>query len=581
MPAWVTSENIRFNGTTLEAAVLKTDGANRTVILWDNLTSGDQALLTNFVNTYGGTLPLAGPTSGVQTVEFGKTVVGGTATGLSNVAVATAASTTVDIGGAATGGQASGLSAAVGTQGSQVVNFSTPINGATSTGLTPTAGYQDITFSALAGGGDATNLVGGTTYTTTITVDGVAKPISILGSNASTFTNLVSEINTDLGASATAVLDVANKRIRITSATTSTSSTVLAVQGTLFAAPLANFSAITAAVAGTGSLAALTATITVDGVAKAISVLPASIGTFTALINEINTDLGASATAAIVGQDIKVTSATFGSASKVVITPGTLFPALPSYVGTIPPQNGVSQSRTYSATVTVDGVIKSVKFLGTAGDTIQHVIDEINADLGASATAALTGGNIVITSATTGSGSSVVVDDNGFLFNRLTGYVGITNTLATAPTVYTATITVDGVDKAISLQGNTAQTFTNLVSQINTDLGASAVASIANNKLVVTSASTGVTSTVVIRDGNLLKALGATGVSKPVDGISDLVVAMKKIPVGSSNLYDYLGAFVVGDKPPRPAVPAVLPKTPAFTYFDGTNWKYLEDDTNV
>jgi len=487
-PAWVTSENIKFNSTLNNAAVLKTAGNIRTVVLWDNLTSGDQAILENFINLHGGTLPLAGPTSGVQTVSFGKTVIGATVTGISNVAVATAASTTVNIGGAAVGGDASGLSSVVGTKGYQVVNYSAPIVGANSTGLVPTAGRQDITFSALSAGGDATNLVGGTTYTTTITVDGVAKPISILGSNADTFTKLV---------------------------------------------------------------------------------------------NEINTDLGASATAAIVGQDIRITSATFGSTSKVKITPGTLFPAIATYVGTIPAVDGVNTNRSYSATVTVDGVLKSVKFTGVAGDTVQHVIDEINTDLGAAATAALTGGNIVITSATTGLGSSVRIDDHGFLFNSMTGYVGITNSRSVAPTIYTATITVDGVDKAIAIQGNTAQTFTTLANEINTDLGASAVASIANNKLVITSASTGTSSTVSIRDGNLLKSLGFVGLSAPVNGISDMVAAMKKVPVGSSSLYDYLGAFTVGAKPVKPTVPATLPKTPEFTYWVGGAWKYLHDDSNV
>jgi len=576
-PAWVTSENIKFNSTLNNAAVLKTAGNIRTVVLWDNLTSGDQAILENFINLHGGTLPLAGPTSGVQTVSFGKTVIGATVTGISNVAVATAASTTVNIGGAAVGGDASGLSSVVGTKGYQVVNYSAPIVGANSTGLVPTAGRQDITFSALSAGGDATNLVGGTTYTTTITVDGVAKPISILGSNADTFTKLVNEINTDLGVSATAVLDVANKRIRVTSATFGASSSVGIVQGTLFAAPLANFTAITAAVAPT----TYTAVIQVDGVNKNISILPSLADTFTKLVNEINTDLGASATAAIVGQDIRITSATFGSTSKVKITPGTLFPAIATYVGTIPAVDGVNTNRSYSATVTVDGVLKSVKFTGVAGDTVQHVIDEINTDLGAAATAALTGGNIVITSATTGLGSSVRIDDHGFLFNSMTGYVGITNSRSVAPTIYTATITVDGVDKAIAIQGNTAQTFTTLANEINTDLGASAVASIANNKLVITSASTGTSSTVSIRDGNLLKSLGFVGLSAPVNGISDMVAAMKKVPVGSSSLYDYLGAFTVGAKPVKPTVPATLPKTPEFTYWVGGAWKYLHDDSNV
>lgn len=89
-----------------------------------------------------------------------------------------------------------------------------------------------------------------TTYTTTITVDGVGKSISLTGGAAQTYTNLLAEINTDLGASATATLVSGN--IRITSATTGTSSSILAVTGTLFPA-LTGFVSISAAVAGTAS----------------------------------------------------------------------------------------------------------------------------------------------------------------------------------------------------------------------------------------------------------------------------------------------------------------------------------------
>lgn len=79
--------------------------------------------------------------------------------------------------------------------------------------------------------------------------------------------------------------------------------------------------------------------------------------------------------------------------------------------------------------------------------------------------------------------------------------------LANDATVYTASIDVDGVTKAIAVTGSTAQTYTTLMAQINTDLGASAVAAIVNGNLRVTSATTGDDSTVAITDTDLFDTL--------------------------------------------------------------------------
>ncbi len=719
-PTFVTQQNVKFNSVLDNAAVLDTTANVRSLVLWDSLSQDDKNILTNFINDNGGALPLVGPTSGAQVVDFRKQKKGADATGLSSVAASTAAVATVNIGGDKFAADASGLSSAQGTKGIQVVNFNDTIVAGTLTGLVPTSGYQAATFTVAKVGADATGLavdtagyqvvnVGGaktgadtsgltndaTAYTATITVDGVAKPISVVGSAAQTYTTLLAEINTDLGASAVAALVGGN--IKVTSATTGAASSVSITAGTLFAAPLAgfvavlaavagthpvytatitvdgvakpisidgnnaqtfttlvselntdlgasavaavvsggvkvtsatttptstvaitagtlfpaltNFSALAAAVAGTGSTAALTATIVVDGVTKNISILPAVIPTFADVINEINTDLGASAVASISGGDIKITSATFGLHSTIHITDITLFAALPSFAYVLPAQNGGGASRTYSATVVVDGThIRPITFTGLAGDTIQHVLDEVNADLNIAAaagyqdikfgvnrvatsatglanaataytatvtldggvrnisvlgsaaqtfttllseiqtdldaggviavasivngklriasttvssastvsivdtgtyplfasltyfleiapavigndlvtyaTAAVTAipGNIKITSATTGVASTVDIIDNGFLFNSLTGYAGISTVVGTAPKLYTATVVVDSgagpLTKAISVQGSAAQTFTTLINEINTDLGADATASL-------------------------------------------------------------------------------------------------------
>lgn len=576
-PAWITSENVKFNGTLDNAAVLKNSGGVRSLVLWDDLPVADQSLLTTFIDDHGGTLPLAGPTAGFQTVDFGGAVIGGNSTGLSNVAAATAGYATINVGGDKLVGGASGLSSAAGSTGSQVANFIPTITAGTSTGLVLTAGYQAATFTVAKAGGDTTGLANdATTYTTTITVDGVATPISVVGSDAQTFATLIDEINVDLGASATAAIVGGN--IRVTSATSGASSTVLMVTGTLFPA-LTNFSAITASVAGTGSAAVLTASISVDGIVKAISISPAAIPTFADVINELNTDLGVAATASIVGGDIKITSTSVGTLSTVSIVPGSLFPALAGFSNILPPQNGGGTSRKYSATVVVDGVIKSVNFTGLAGTTFGNVISEINADLGVSATAAIVGGNIRITSATTGLASSVVVYDSGFLFDSLTGYAGISSVNGTAPTLYTATVFVDGVETAVSVQGSAAQTFTTLIDEINADLGVSATATIVGGNIKITSAATGLASSVSIVDGSLFKTVGAKGILAPVVGATDLVAAAKTVKAPNGNkLFDQFNVVTVGTKP---AVPPYVKHTVNFIYWDGTDWKYLDNDATV
>ncbi len=293
-------------------------------------------------------------------------------------------------------------------------------------------GFQKVSFTAVSAGTDATNLVGGTTYTATITVAGTPKAISILGSDAQTFSTLVTELNKDL--SFTAGYQGIN------------------VGGNKQGTDLTNLVGITT----------YTATIVVDGVTKPISILGSAAQTYTTLLSEINTDLGASATATIVGGNLRVTSATSGSASSVVITAGTLFayPDLTGFVALFAPVNGTdiavaslipSQSgfqnvlfsapkvlatatglnndaTVYTATITVDGVAKAISIVGSAAQTYTTLLSEINTDLAASAVASLnTLGNLQVISATNGTASTVSIVDAGtnHLFAKLTSYSSI------------------------------------------------------------------------------------------------------------------------------------------------------------
>ncbi len=82
--------------------------------------------------------------------------------------------------------------------------------------------------------------------------------------------------------------------------------------------------------------------------------------------------------------------------------------------------------------------------------------------------------------------------------------VGTTATgLANDTTTYNTSITIDGSAKAITVTGSTAQTFADLATQLTTSLAGAGTVTVANNTLVITSATTGVTSSVLTTQGTL------------------------------------------------------------------------------
>jgi hypothetical protein len=98
---------------------------------------------------------------------------------------------------------------------------------------------------------------------------------------------------------------------------------------------------ITDGTAATGLAAQVyTATVRVDGVNKAISISGSVATTYNALITEINNDLGLSATAVLADGNIKITSETVGSASKVLITDTDLFASVEGFVSLYLPTDG-------------------------------------------------------------------------------------------------------------------------------------------------------------------------------------------------------------------------------------------------
>ena len=126
----------------------------------------------------------------------------------------------------------------------------------TTWGVNPagTAGTQQVSFGVSKAGGDATGLTNDeTVYDASIVVDGGgAQLINIVGEEAQTSATLIVQINQDLtGAS----IALAGGNLVVTSDTTGTSSTIAITDTDLFST-LTNFTAVDAAVAGTGSGAA-------------------------------------------------------------------------------------------------------------------------------------------------------------------------------------------------------------------------------------------------------------------------------------------------------------------------------------
>jgi len=229
----------------------------------------------------------------------------------------------------------------------QIVNrINFIFQGQPSSGSAATAGRADISWTGLVGS-SATGLTPATTYTATITVDGVAKAISILGSDAQTFSALINEINADLGGSALAVIQ-STTNMRIASVTTgATSSVVLTTPGTLFPA-----------LTGYGS------SVSTPG-ADAVPPAPtAPVYDATARLEEGPNSL-----------TIIIESKALGNPSSITVSyaPGELFTSISA--STAPVNTAVTVTRDYKEVGTVGAQSQSVLFASalTAGQVIEFI----------------------------------------------------------------------------------------------------------------------------------------------------------------------------------------------------------------
>jgi hypothetical protein len=93
--------------------------------------------------------------------------------------------------------------------------------------------------------------------------------------------------------------------------------------------------------------------------------------------------------------------------------------------------------------------------------------------------------------------------------------------LTDGATTYTASVKVDGSANAIEITGSAAQTFTDLVTELNADL-TGAVASLSDGKIKITSSSSGEGSTIEITDTDLFSSLtDFSQIDEAVDGSDD------------------------------------------------------------
>ncbi len=341
---------------------------------------------------------------------------------------------------------------------SQVINVGDAITGASATGLANDA----------------------TVYDLRVFVDGVLNTVSITGSAAQTYTDLLTEINADLTGATAEILNttaVGTGNVRVISASTGTASSIAITEGVgadpLLAA-LTDFIAIESSTQGSTNPTQLldnatnyTVQVAVDGGAnQALTVQGQNVQTFGDLAVQLNalligatieltttgnirvfSDLSDVATSDIATTDVSLLAAAHGFSSVPAVT-----------VGGTNPTGLTNDATNFTASVVVDGVPYAVQVTGSAAQTFATLVTEINTDLGAVATAAigdgvtatngvvLPNGQLGIVSATTGLSSTVVIT-NVDLFNNVNGFVALLTPIVGLPANMSLQVFGNGYDQ--------------------------------------------------------------------------------------------------------------------------------------
>lgn len=241
------------------------------------------------------------------------------------------------------------------------------------TGLvTNQAGYQRVLFTTPTSSAAVLGLSG--SHSANISVDGVEYSLSVNGGTVTTIGELLTYINGVLNGAGTAA--VINGAIKIVSATSGISSTVSITDVDLFSS-LTDFSSIEAAVSGTTSL--YSAVIEVDGTNHFVSVVGNNAQSYGALIQELNQDLLGYATASLVSGNIVIRSNTIGAGSSIAVISSQLFSSLSGYQSI---DASVTGQHAYEATVTFDGVVKTVSVSSSNAPNMSALVSVLNSQFG-------------------------------------------------------------------------------------------------------------------------------------------------------------------------------------------------------
>ena len=480
-------------------------------------------------------------------------------------------------------GSSTGLT--LGTQGLQDVDFSNgAVTGSTATGLTAdVGGSQTISWvgspSPFENCGNVPTIPGGPFHGIQVSVDGApVTNVYFLSPGVDSYSIMAATIATALSGRATATC-VNGTGIVVTSNSTGPISSILITDTAPFAPGLiTNLPGGALDTPESGTTAPnFEAVVAVNGNNQTLDINGGDAQTFTGLLVQMNLQLFG-ATTTIAGGDLRITSNETGVASVISITDTDLFSSM--RVGGVGSPPGAGQIQTavdgtsvsYQTTIAVNGGGEQTLIItGDEAQTITQLINVVNVNI-SGATISLLSGDLQITSNSTGSNSTIDLLEVGSppgLFFNLTDVIFPEGAITPAPvdgvdaTTYTTEIDLENGPRLITVIGNEAQNWTNLLSEVNAQLptGSLSVITRTGSPLPTDLLLSAGNSTVTITNDNLFTRLGATSLGSPKNANTNGVFFNQFIPkaTGEGSLqFGDTGDFIV---PP----------------FDDDVWIQLED----
>lgn len=562
MAAFVTQENIKFDGTLTNAIVLDDSDINRRkLIVWDKLPLDIQLTLEETINQYGGVLPIP-QTAGKSVINFFNAKLAGDSTGITDTS--TSASLVVKFEDDLLGTDATALSTDTGTPSSKTISFTSTKTGVDATGLANNVDANailtvsgadidgDINYSAVNVGISGNDIIiehkdpANVSQPLSISVVGNTITVSLAtdigGIITSTGSDVVNAINADI-----------NANVLVSAANVGTGlSLVIATSPTNL---IGGDSVVTYTATILGEL------VTIDGV---------TAQTFTDLINSVNGQLSLT-NLTLDGSGILITNNISGNVDIDVIDTN-LFSSLTGF-STIDATKFGIDAVTYTIDIEVNGTLYNVNVVGATNQTISDLLTTINSSI-VGATMVISNSNLVLTSTSVGGNSIVrIVNDN--VLNKLPSHlytqkigVGLNDE------IYSILVNVDGSTQVLSIAGATISTIDDLVTQINLQLnGASAY--VVNGGISIISSKLGKGSTIKVNSKLFTNLVDYKNIVE-YSGVDDIfdVLRLNKHTNGTS--YANVVAnniIVVGIKPDIGVV-----YDSSIVYHNGVGWvRYIDD----